>query len=644
MKKLYIILISALVVGILGFGFYSWQKHRYVMPAGYDTAVATWQEKGLPDPAGRVADGSREHPYDVIVWGTDPEGITAAVAAARNGLHTLLVDHRDRVGGLFILGQLNFIDMNDNDNGRLVTKGIFEEYYKKVGGMVFDIGDGQRVFEEMIAGEPLLTLELNTKLLEPVVNEDGRVASLLLEGEGTSREVHGRLFIDASQDADLAHLAGVPFTEGFEDIGMPGFYQASTLVFNVRGINWPQVMWETLVADRRSSSGATFNAAWGYDNYVRGYTPASEVIGFRGFNMARQKDGQVLLNGLLIYGVDINDPETMVTTRAEAEKEAHRFIQYARQNIPGFKKAEVSGFAPEYYVRQSRHMEALYRLSIDDLLENRDQWDRIGYGSYPVDIQSLAKGQPGFVVGSPLKYALPFRSMVPPNLDNLLVVGRSSGYDSLAHGSVRVVPPGMVAAQAAGVASAYALATGKNYHQVAASQADIAFIRDMLEQQGAFVAPSDSPPGPETEHPNYRTVQELRQLGLALGGYDNDYKLDQPMSKQAFLNLLYNGSFRQLNLAGREDLAGKLYFVITQQEAGMVTPDNIGDVFYEFERFNPHLKELYTPEELEQAYATGDGSLSHQGRDKEPAPVAPLTRAQLYEVTRSYLELLARVD
>jgi hypothetical protein len=632
MKKRYIILVTALVVGILGFGFYTWQKHRYVMPAGYTTAVATWQNQGLPDPADRTADGSRERPYDVIVWGAEPEGITAAVAASRNGLHTLLVDHRDSVGGLFILGQLNFIDMNDNDKGRLVTRGIFEEYYKKVGGMVFDLGDGRRVFEEMIAGEPLLTLELNTRLQKPVV-AGGRVTSLLLEREGAAREVYGKVFIDASQDADLAWLAGVPFTEGFEDIGLPGVYQACTLVFSVRGINWPRVMWETLVAYRRGSSGATLNAAWGYDKYIRGYTPESEVIGFRGFNMARQKDGQVLLNGLLIYGADFDDPGSLAAARQEAEKEARRFIAYARENIPGFKEAEVSGFAPELYVRQSRHMVALYRLTIDDVLENRDQWDRIGYGSYPVDIQSIARGQPGFVVGNPLKYALPFRSLVPPNFNNLLVVGRSAGYDSLAHGSVRVVPPGMVAAQAAGVASAYALATGKTFHQVAAGPEDITFIRDMLERQGAFVAPQDSRPGPETQHPGYRTLRELRRLGLAPGGYDNDYKLDQPMSRQAFLNLLYNGGFRRLNLAGREDLAGKLYFVITKEE-GMVTPDNIGDIFYEFERFNPHLKQLYKPEELAQTYSVlADTS----GSD-------PAARAVLYEVTRSYLELLARAD
>jgi len=118
----------------------------YKMPKGYAFAKEMWQQKGMDDPSRREVDGSNAKPYDVIVWGSDPEGIAAALSAARNGLHSLLIDHRDRVGGLFTLGELNFIDINYDDKKNLVTKGIFEEFYKKVGGMVFDIDKGQRVF------------------------------------------------------------------------------------------------------------------------------------------------------------------------------------------------------------------------------------------------------------------------------------------------------------------------------------------------------------------------------------------------------------------------------------------------------------------------------------------------------------------
>ncbi|MEW6623819.1 MAG: FAD-dependent oxidoreductase [Bacillota bacterium] len=628
-RKIFLILI--LIVFTLGAGtaLYIWKSKHYVMPKGYAEAIKVWEQKGLASPDQRKADGSEQYPYDVVVWGTDPEGITAALAAARNGLHTLLIDHRDKVGGLFTLGQLNFIDLNYDEYHDLVTRGIFEEFYKKVGGMVFDVDRGQQVFEEMLAKEKLLTVQLNRTMVEPRV-KDGRVVSLVVENRDTQEEIYAKIFIDASQDADLAFLAEVPFTEGFEDIGLPGKFQASTLVFTVKGVNWPRVMWETLFVDKRISSKATFTAAWGYDDHIRKYTPESDRISFRGFNMARQKDGQVLINGLLIYGVRFDDPQSRAEGREIAMKEAYNFVSYARENLPGFQKAEVSAFAPELYVRQSRHMLGLYRLSLDDVLEHRDHWDRIGYGGYPVDIQAVDKHFPGLAIGEPTKYAVPFRSLVPPNVINLLVVGRSASYDSLAHGSARIVPVGMVGAQAAGVAAAYSLAAQTSFHEIAQNQEAIIFIRQILESQGAFVGPPRTKPPKIMEHPQYPAMRELRELGIIVGGYKNNYRLDEPLNSQTFLNLLFNGTLRTLNLQGRPDLAKKMYFV-TAKENTTVTSENVGEIFAHFLKFNPHLTGLVGKEDLEELFTNAVFGASSS---------TELPRGDLYEVISQYLSLL----
>ncbi|WP_051534307.1 FAD-dependent oxidoreductase [Desulfitibacter alkalitolerans] len=604
----------------------------YKMPEGYAFAKEVWQQKGVDDPFGREVDGSNANPYDVIVWGSDPEGIAAALSAARNGLHTLLIDHRDRVGGLFIVGELNFIDMNYDDNKNLVTKGIFEEFYKKVGGMVFDIDKGQRVFEEMLAAEELLTVKLNYQLIHPQIDElQTSVTSIKVrDSAGNERDFYGKIFIDASQDADLAYMAGVPFTMGFEDIGLPGKFQASTLVFRIVGVNWYRVMWETLLVDRRSSSKATFKAAWGYDDHIRKYQPESDRISFRGFNMARQKDGQVLINGLLIYGVDAANPQSRADAKELAKSEAYRFIEYARKNLPGFEKASISGFADELYVRQTRHMKGLYRMTIDDVLENRDHWDRIGYGGYPVDIQAVDKHFPGIVIGEPSKYALPFRTMVPLDVNNLLVVGRSASYDSLAHGSARIVGVGMAGAQAAGAASAYSLATKRSFQEIAASQEDLEFIRGVLADQGALVKPWESKPPKVAGHEHYPAMQELRRLGVIVGGYNNNYMLDDPLSIQAFLNLLFNGALRTLNLAGHGDLADKMYFVISQEQ-GDVNSDNIKSVFENFKRFNPHLNSLYTE-------ADYNSFINNLPKDDEEN--SQISRGELYKYIADYLAML----
>jgi hypothetical protein len=574
-------------------------------------------------------EGISNNPYDVVVWGSDPEGIAAAIAASRSGLNTLLIDHRDRVGGLFTVGELNFIDLNFDDNMNLVTRGIFEEFYEQVGGVIFDIDVGQRVFDEMLAAEELLTVKLNYQLIQPEIDEQQTsITSIQVrDAAGNERSIHGRIFIDASQDADLAYMAGVPFTMGFEDIGLPGEFQASTLVFRVTGVDWSRVMHEINVNDPRAMFMATDIAAWGYDNFTRYYEPENERIRFRGFNMARQADDHVLLNGLLIFGVNAADPESRAEAKEIAQAEAYRFMYFARENLPGFEEATISGFADELYIRQTRHMQGLHRLTIDDVLENRDHWDRIGFGGYPVDIQPVGPNFPGIVVGQPDKYAVPFRMIVPPDFVNLLVVGRSASADSLPHGTTRIVGVGMVQGQAAGVASAYFINTGRNFQEIATSEEDIERIRGMLADQGAFVSPSTSRAPEVVNHPHYQAMQELRRLGLIVVGHHNNYMLDYPLGIQTTFNLLFNGSHRTLNILGHEDLADQMQFV-RAGESGYVNQSNIRRVFEEFKRNNPHLNTLYT--------STGFNAFLNN----LPTGNGEISRGELYGYIVEYLNML----
>lgn len=95
-----------------------------------------------------------------------------------------------------------------------------------------------------------------------------------------------------------------------------------------------------------------------------------------------------------------------------------------------------------------------------DLMENRDHWDAIAYGSYEVDIQSLDVNNKGSILMVPKQYGVPFRSLVPLNVDGLLVVGRAASFDALPHGSARVIPLGMATGEAAGAAVKLAMERG----------------------------------------------------------------------------------------------------------------------------------------------------------------------------------------
>ncbi len=164
-------------------------------------------------------------------------------------------------------------------------------------------------------------------------------------------------------------------------------------------------------------------------------------------------------------------------------------MEYMKKLYPEFKDVDLADTAPELYVRESRHIQGEYRLSIIDVLESRDQWDRIGFGSYPVDIQRTSPADNGAVVTQPDKYAIPFRSIVPKQVDGLLVVGRSASYDTLPHGSARVIPTGMAEGEAAGAAARLAIDKQLSFRELSSNKELIANLQDQLNKQGMEIKP-----------------------------------------------------------------------------------------------------------------------------------------------------------
>jgi hypothetical protein len=196
------------------------------------------------------------------------------------------------------------------------------------------------------------------------------------------------------------------------------------------------------------------------------YIPNNDRVRVRGLNIGRQKDGTLLINALQVFGVEAMFPESRQDAKKIALAEIPNLVEYLNKKIPGLQNADLAGVAPELYIRESRHIYGEYRLTIDDVLENHDFWDSIAFGSYPVDVQATGQDDHGLVVGVPAQYAIPFRSIVPRQVENLLVVGRSASYDALASGSARVIPVGMAAGQAAGAAAAITLEKGCTFREM----------------------------------------------------------------------------------------------------------------------------------------------------------------------------------
>ena len=491
-------------------------------------------DKDIQTPNGTI---EADKDYDVIVVGGDPEGVCAAVSSARNGLKTLLVEDDDALGGLMTLGKLNFIDICEDRQGNILTQGLFMEFYDAVGGTAFDVETAKQFFYDWVVKEENATLKLNTAFVEPVMDGDS-IVGVVVNENGEKKTYTASRIIDATVDADVAAAAGVPYTVAGEDIGMKDRQMGVTLVFELSGVNWDAVV-DYLENDDNAGTGATDKTAWGYTREGYAYEPKDELMRLRGFNVARQDNGNVLINALIIFGVNPMSEESKANGIARAQKELEYIVPYVRAHFIGFENVELVGTAEQLYIRESRHIIGEYQLTIDDVLENRDQWDKIAIVAYPADIQPTAGQTYGTVVGSPDRYAIPFRSIVPLDVENMLVIGRSASYTSLAAGSARVIPVGMAEGEAAGVASAYSLNHGMSFRDMTMDENAIADVQNTLKKQGAYLDDFEVHEA-FMDHWAYAGVKVLRSLGQMDGGYSNDYGLDKEISKGRLQNLLNN--------------------------------------------------------------------------------------------------------
>ncbi len=519
--------------------------------------------------------------YDLIVVGADPEGIAAAVAAARTGAKALLVVTRPVPGGLFTRGWLNTIDLNLDRAGKPLNGGIFAEIYRQLDDHSFDVGHMETLLRQLIAREAHLDYLAGVLTVLPVVgsetmplfapgqtlcSDDRPLSATLislqppvpvpptLPRELSGIEIHadggrtvmirGRCIIDATQDADLAVAAGAGWQTYGQDIWGQPRNMAVTAVFRIIGINdeqWQQMSRELKARnDPDGLIGGTRNSIWGYGDIMQGYQPTSDRVRLRALNFGRQRDGSILGNALLLFGFDGLDRNARLEARRLAETEIPLILAFLRLKIPQMKDAAAAGIAPELYVRTSRQIVTQYTLTVDDVLENRDFADRVAFGSYPLDIQAQSAGQPGDVTGKPEQYAVPLRSLVPAGFTNLMVVGRSAGFDSAAQSSARTIPVGMATGQAAGVAASVSIARNLPIEALASTSEAIEQIHRILADQGVNIGPNPAVPPPEAAHWAYEGLKFLRKRGHVSGGYTNSYNLNQPISSRAFANRLVN--------------------------------------------------------------------------------------------------------
>lgn len=484
---------------------------------------------------------SRSHPASVpvLVWGATPAGLAAAAAAANAGERTLILSPHRVPGGLITRAWLTVFDMNRSSRG-LLTQGAFTLFYGAMGKRdSFSLSQAQDYFNRLATGTPNLVSGFNVKLLSVSHNGDS-VSTIKVAQGGKTFWIRAKRFIDASGTAALAARAGAQTFYGYQDIGAGKTTSAASLIFRLKGVNWQRVM--------RFTGEHRRGAAWGYGAVDFKDHNLPKGMALRGMNLSLQPNGTVLVNALWVDGVDPLNPKSVHSHYKAALAALPSVVRYLNGHDPGFSQATLEGAAPAFYIRQSRQIVARTQLTAADELQNRCFSDRIAMANYPVDLQGTAADPHGLALFTPQAYSIPFGALIPKGLSNLLVAGSAAGYSSVAQGSARVIPVGIVEGQAAGLAASLSLEANVSFPKLD-THPFMARLQKQILAHGGFLG--CFAPAPRLVHswiwPYFKGP--LNDMMLS-GGYTNTFHLGRTMSETAFSNWLADAP-RLLSTAGR---------------------------------------------------------------------------------------------
>ena len=380
---------------------------------------------------------------DVLVVGGTPAGVAAAVAAARRGETVELVARRAQLGGVLTDAMMDQWDLNLGRGGAAIEAGIFREMYARLGDS-FTPAQAARAFDEIVAREPRIHVVADAV---PIAARTARRNGTESVTSVTFRDVrNGRRFaarasytIDATDDGDVAALAGARYDIGRQDTGRDERMQPVTLMFTVTGVNWPRLLasYDPL---RDGLGGVTARRAWGYANVLRDYRPSAPYIAVSDLNFGHEDGGSVTVNAIDVQGVDGVDEAALLRAKLAGEREAPRLVAWLNGRVPGLEYARLGRFADQMYVRETRHFVGVEWLSADNVWDGSIPSDTIGLSSYPIDLHEVMMGdKPAY---APVRhvYGVPFGSLVPRGFANLILAGPAISASHLASGSARVIP------------------------------------------------------------------------------------------------------------------------------------------------------------------------------------------------------------
>ena len=412
--------------------------------------------------------------YNLIVIGGGLSGVAAAVCAAREGLKVLLVERMGCLGGAmsncsvypFMKHAIKYAD----GTKRILSAGIFAEMCKRhreLGG-VSERGWQPEIFKIMLdrlVEESSVKVMFHTQLID-VVKEDRKISAVRLLGKHGIFEVTADYFIDASGDGDLMAYAGCEYQLGRESDGL---CQPMTTNFRISGVD----------IEKYKEDKPYLQELFKRFNEEGKISVPRENMLING-NLG---DGVLHFNSTRVVKMNPLDSIDLSLAEMEARRQVLEIYNFLRTNSDAFKNSTLVLIAPEIGVRESRKLKGVHVLTADELKQCVDFEDSIALGNYMIDIHNPdGVGTYRYRFQPEEYYRIPYRSLVPKEIDNMLVAGRCLSADHEAHSAVRIMPICACLGQAAGTAIAQAQHTGKTVHTV-----DISAVQSKLVANGAEI-------------------------------------------------------------------------------------------------------------------------------------------------------------
>ena len=376
---------------------------------------------------------------EVAVAGGGIAGTMAAIAAAREGRKTLLIERYAALGGMGTLGLVQPITMWGIRN-RYVIGGTGKKILESLAARP-DCAATPVSFYGPSCDAEHLKYELEKRALAAgvellyhtwitgVEKQGDRISALKIFSKAGAASVTARTVIDATGDADIAACSGVPF-----DIGSQGI----SLMFLVSGID----------PDRcppRAEIGELYAAhKVGYSGLALFWHPRRDTAYF---------------NVTEVEGLDVLDPRDLTKATIQCRQQAWEILAVMQRHVPGFEQAYIAQTASALGVRESRRIRGQYALTLQEAEAGAHFEDAIARASCPVDIHGSQEGGRGEYRSLKQSYAIPYRCLVTREIPNLIVTGRCISADHGAHSSLRRMAPGFALGEAAGIAGALACET-----------------------------------------------------------------------------------------------------------------------------------------------------------------------------------------